>query len=85
MIMLKREKDGVIYGANEGSIIYAALIADGFEPIKEEKNDNQGEKSLEEMKVDELKQLAKDLGLTGASNFKRDELIEVIQSMRQIG
>ena len=89
--MLKRDKDGVIYGANEGSIIYAALIADGFNPIVEEKNKDSNDENqeaeelaLEDMKLEDLKVVAKQLGLSGYSNLKKDELIEIIEPMKQI-
>lgn len=62
-------------------------LKDGFEELKKEKEDDgsqsngtnqSSDKSLEEMKVPELKEVAKSLGITGYSNLTQAELIKVI-------
>jgi hypothetical protein len=46
---------------------------------KQEKESIGEERPLEELKVEELKNLAKEKGIKGYSNMKREELIEVLK------
>lgn len=45
---------------------------------KEEKESTDEEKSLEDLKVEELKELAKEKGIEGYSKLKKDELIDLL-------
>ena len=60
-----------------------ALINNGFEMIGTQENgtNNKEEesKSLEELTVKELKEIAKEKGIEGYSDMKREELLEVLE------
>ena len=62
-------------------------LKDGFKEVKKEKEggvsqsngtNQSSDKPLEEMKVPELKEVEKSLGITGYSNLTQAELIKVI-------
>ncbi|WP_313074729.1 Rho termination factor N-terminal domain-containing protein [Lacrimispora sp.] len=68
------------------------LIADGFKELNEAKEvepEKQAEpeippdpeKSLEDMTVPELKTLAKERGIDGASSLNRDDLLSVLKEV----
>ncbi|MBU5311907.1 Rho termination factor N-terminal domain-containing protein [Tissierella carlieri] len=46
---------------------------------KQENESTGEERPLEDLKVEELKELAKEKGIKGSSNLKREELIEVLK------
>jgi len=73
-------------------VIASKLIADGFkelgeasevEPEKQEEPENlpEPEKSLEDMTVPELKALAKDKGVEGASSLGKEDLLAVLKEV----
>ena len=73
-------------------VIASKLIADGFkelgevreiEPEKqaEPENPTEPEKNLEDMTVPELKALAKDKGIEGASSLAKEDLLAVLKEV----
>lgn len=60
----------------------AKLKADGFQELaSSEKKAEKETKPLDEMNTQELKELAKSLGIDGYSGLKKDELLEVLKDV----
>ena len=78
--MRKYEKLNQVYTVQEGSLLEAQLIADGFEEIVEDKQINEilATHSLSEMTLVELKALAKDKGIEGYSTKSKEDLLGVL-------
>ncbi|HID1251443.1 TPA: Rho termination factor N-terminal domain-containing protein [Clostridioides difficile] len=60
----------------EDSILKDKLIQDGFKLLEDKKNIN-----IENLGIEELKNLAKENGIEGYSKLKKDELIEKLNSI----
>ena len=57
------------------------LLARGFKPLAEKKEESKEEKNLADMKVGELKALAVERGITGAEGLTKAELIAVLEGV----
>lgn len=62
------------------------LMSDGFKPVKDTilqktdmKPDEKVTKSIEEMTVEELKDLAKERGITGVSALAKQDLVDILK------
>lgn len=76
----------------KNDVIASKLIADGFKELSEVKvaepgkqaepeNPPEPEKNLEDMTVSELKALAKEKGIEGASSLAKEDLLAVLKEV----
>jgi len=54
-------------------------IAQGFKLVEDKKEDVNSKGDIDKLKVDELKELAKQKGIEGYSNMKKEELIVALE------
>lgn len=67
----------------EGESQVQKLEAAGFEPLEviDRKAEEEAKPELEKMKADELKSLAKEKGIEGASSLTKEELLAVLKDV----
>ena len=74
-----RLKRGNVEREVEDELHTAKFMKDGYEPMEETTDPKETEtKDVQDMSLEELKQLAKAQGLKGASSLARQELLEIL-------
>lgn len=74
-----RLKRGNVEREVEDELHAAKFMKDGYEPMEETTDPKETEtKDVQDMSLEELKQLAKEKGLKGASSLARQELLEIL-------
>lgn len=59
------------------------LQAEGYEVISGETQEDSGEKKLSDMKVAELKAIAKQKGIKGSDSLNKTELLETLRTLME--